>query len=522
MADSIASAKSRPDEERAADPKKDPQKDPDEASGRAGGSAGGPDGPGGTAGAGGVPGEPAGRRDRAGTAGVTGGASGEGGSAGEGGGPAETAEPTGTVAAGGASGGPVGAVGTGGAPGRQAGKAGKADKGGEIDKADTAGTAGASRGPAGTAEAAGTASAARPGNAGVAGTADALPYGPPGRPFAKSPFMFGLTGALGVLTAWGLAQALVSARSVIVLTLVALFLAAGLNPIVEALQRRRVPRRAAISIVFVAVIAFFVLFGLAIVPPVTSETTNFIQAIPGYVNELLGNETIKQLDAEFQLLARLRDYVVSGDLGATVAGGILGAGAVVLDGIFSGFTLLVLTLYFLGSLPTIKEYLLSLVPASRRARTRAMSDEILDGIGGYVAGNVLISAIAGVVAWLFLVIAGAEYALALALVVAVTDLIPLVGATIGAVIVTGVTLLQSVPLGIASAIFFLIYQQVENYLIYPKVMKRSVDVAPAVTIIAALFGGALLGIVGALIAIPAAAAVALIIREVVIPRQAAL
>lgn len=349
---------------------------------------------------------------------------------------------------------------------------------------------------------------------------DALPYGPPGRPIAKSPFVFGLTATLGGLTAWGLAQALVSARSVIVLTLVALFLAAGLNPIVEALQRRGLPRRAAISIVFAGVIALFVLFGLAIVPPVAAETANLVRAVPGHVNELLGNETIKRLDAEFQLLAKLRDYVTSGELGATIAGGLVGAGAVVLDGIFSGVTLLVLTLYFLGSLAAIKEYLLRLVPASRRPRTRAMSDEILAGIGGYVGGAMLISATAGVVAWLFLTIAGAEYALALALVVAVTDLIPLVGATIGAAFVTCVALLQSVPLGIASAVFFLVYQQVENYFIYPKVMKRSVDVAPAVTVIAALFGGALLGIVGALIAIPAAAAVALIIREVVIPHQA--
>ena len=372
------------------------------------------------------------------------------------------------------------------------------------------------------------AGAGEPGNGAGAGGGVSVardvaePYGLPGRPLSKNPFMFGLTAALGVLTAWGLAQALVSGRSVIVLTLVAMFLAVGLNPIVEALQRRRMPRRAAISIVFVAVIAFFVLFGFAIVPPVAEEMTEFVQAVPGYVNELLSNETIKQLDADYQILAKLRDYVTSGDLGATIAGGIVGAGAVVLDGIFTGFTLLVLILYFLGSLPAIKEYLLGLVPASRRPRTRAMTDEILTGIGGYVAGNVLISVIAGVLTWLFLAIAGAEYALALALVVAVTDLIPLVGATIGAVFVTGVVLLQSIPLGIASAIFFIVYQQVENYVIYPRVMKRSVDVAPAVTVIAALFGGSLMGIVGALIAIPVAAAVALIIREVVLPRQAAL
>ncbi|MCG5220964.1 AI-2E family transporter [Streptosporangium sp. KLBMP 9127] len=350
----------------------------------------------------------------------------------------------------------------------------------------------------------------------------ALPYGLPGKPLSKSPFLFGLTGALGVLTAIGLAQALMSARSVIVLIVVAMFLAVGLNPVVETLQRWRLGRRWAILIVFAGVIAFFVLFGLAIVPPVSQESTEFVQAFPGYIDELLANPTIRQLDADYQLLTRLQEYIAGGALGSTVAGGILGAGAVVLGAFFSGITLLVLTLYFLGSLHTIKDYLFGLVPTSRRARTRAMGDEILDGIGGYVAGNVLISVIAGVLSYVFLTVAGAKYALALALVVAVTDLIPLVGATIGAVLVSAVGLLQSLPLAIACAVFFLVYQQVENYVIYPRVMKRSVDVAPAVTVIAALFGGALLGIVGALLAIPVAAAISLIIREVVMPRQSRL
>ncbi|MFF4411043.1 AI-2E family transporter [Streptosporangium sp. NPDC001559] len=350
----------------------------------------------------------------------------------------------------------------------------------------------------------------------------AEPYGKPGEPLTRNPFLIGLTGGLGVLTAWALAQALITARSVIVLVVVAMFLAVGLNPAVEALQRRGMPRRGAISIVFGGVILFFVLFGLAIVPPVSREAASFVSAVPGYVRELLANPTLRTLDSDYQILTRIGDYVTSGGLAQTVAGGLVGAGAVVFDAFFSGFTLLVLTLYFLGSLPSIKDYLFRLVPTSRRERTRALGDEILDGIGGYVAGNLLISVIAGVTTWVFLAVLNMPYALALALVVAVADLIPLVGATIGAVLVTLVALLQSWTLGVACGVFFLIYQQVENYLIYPRVMKRSVDVAPAVTVIAALFGGALMGIVGALLAIPVAAAIALIIREVVLPRQARL
>ncbi|MGJ6962401.1 AI-2E family transporter [Streptosporangium sp. G11] len=346
------------------------------------------------------------------------------------------------------------------------------------------------------------------------------PYGHPGKPLAKSPFILGLTAGMGLLTAWALSQALVTSRSVIVLVVVAMFLAVGLNPAVEALQRRRMARRWSISIVFGGVILFFVLFGLAIVPPVSQEAASFVKAVPGYVEELLANPTLRELDTDYEILTRIGTYITSGGLAQTVAGGLVGAGAVVFNAFFSGVTLLVLTLYFLGSLPSIKDYLFQLVPNSRRERTRALGDEILDGIGGYVAGNLLISVIAGVVTWVFLAVLGVEYALALALVVAVTDLVPLVGATIGAALVTLVALLQSGTLGIACGIFFLVYQQVENYLIYPRVMKRSVDVAPAVTVIAALFGGALMGIVGALLAIPVAAAIALLIREVVIPRQA--
>ncbi|MFI6501023.1 AI-2E family transporter [Nonomuraea typhae] len=343
-------------------------------------------------------------------------------------------------------------------------------------------------------------------------------YGLPGKPLARGPFLFGLIGGLGVLTAIAIGQMVVRSLSVIILITVAMFLAVGLNPAVEALQRRRMSRRTSIAIVFAGVIAAFASFGLAIVPPVSQQLADFVRAVPGYLTELGNNPTVQMLEQDYQILSQLRSFL-TGTAATTLASGIMGAGLVVVDSLFTTVTLLVLMLYFLGSLHTIKVYLLKLVPASRRERTGALTEEILGGIGGYVAGNVLISVIAGVLSWIFLTVAGVPYALALALIVAITDLIPLVGATIGAVLVTGVAFLGSVPAGIACAIFFVVYQQVENYLIYPRVMKRSVDVTPAVTVIAALFGGALLGIVGALLAIPVAAAIALIIRETVLPRQ---
>ncbi|KAB8197996.1 AI-2E family transporter [Nonomuraea phyllanthi] len=373
-------------------------------------------------------------------------------------------------------------------------------------------------GPAAPGVAVGASPPAEAGGSGQDRDDAAQPYGLPGKPLARGPFLFGLVGGLGVLTAIAIAQMVVASLSTIILIVVAMFLAVGLNPAVEALQRRGLARRGAISIVFAGVIVAFALFGLAIVPPVSQQLSEFVAAVPDYVTELGKNPTLHQLDADYQILAQLKTFVTT-TLGPSLASGIMGAGLVVLNGVYTTVTLLVLMLYFLGSLHTIKDYLLRLVPSSRRARTRAISEEILTGIGGYVAGNVLISVIAGVLTWIFLSIAGVQYALALALVVALTDLIPLVGATIGAVLVTGVALLQSLPAGIACAIFFVVYQQVENYFVYPRVMKRSVDVTPAVTVIAALFGGALLGIVGALLAIPVAAAIALIIREVLVPRQ---
>ncbi|MFL6056088.1 MAG: AI-2E family transporter [Actinoallomurus sp.] len=362
--------------------------------------------------------------------------------------------------------------------------------------------------------------AAREREAGV----DALfPFGRPGRPLTRGhPFVFGFYGALGVLVAYMLVQAITDARQVIILITVALFLAVGLNPAVEALTRIGVSRRWGVLIVFLCLVGFFVGFGFAIVPPLTEQVTAFINNLTsgsGYIEQLQNNPKLQDWDHRYHLLQRAKTALQSKDLGKQAANGILGVGQVVISGVFSMLTVLILTLYFLGSLPSITGFMYRLAPRSRRARVALLGDEILSRIGGYVAGNVLISVIAGVTSYIFLLIANVPYALALALLVAITDLIPLIGATIGAVLVTAIAFFSGMWVGIAAAIFFLVYQQVENYVIQPRVMKKSVDVQPAVTIIAALLGGALLGMIGALLAIPTAAAVALILREVVMPRQ---
>jgi predicted PurR-regulated permease PerM len=356
-----------------------------------------------------------------------------------------------------------------------------------------------------------------------AGVDDLYPFGRPGRPLTRGhPFVFGFYGALGVLAAYMLVQAFTDAREVIILIVVALFLAVGLNPAVEALERVGVSRRWSVLLVFLGLVGFFVGFGFAIVPPLSEQITAFIHNMSsgnGYLQQLQNNPRLQNWDHRYHLLEKARTALQSKDLGRQAADGIVGVGQVVISGVFSTLTVLILTLYFLSSLPNITGFMYRLAPRSRRARVALLGDEILTRIGGYVAGNLVISIIAGVTSYIFLLIVGVPYALALALLVAITDLIPLIGATIGAVLVIAVGLFSGLWTGIATAIFFVIYQQVENYVVQPRVMKRSVDVQPAVTIIAALLGGALLGVIGALLAIPAAAAVALILREVVMPRQ---
>jgi predicted PurR-regulated permease PerM len=335
----------------------------------------------------------------------------------------------------------------------------------------------------------------------------------------RSPFRIGFAGALGAGFAYLLYQALVSARSVLVLVIVAAFLAIGLNPIVSRLERAGMRRGAAVGIVFVGLLGFFTLFGYAVLPPVINQVSNFVDAVPHYVKDLQGNGTIRDLDRRFGVIDKLNQYVTTGEFGTRIAGNVVSVTQQVAGFVLKALTILILTLYFLSSFNAIKRTAYRLVPRTRRARFSLISDEVLSRVGGYVAGAVVVALIAGVTSLIWVSSLGIPYPLALALIVTLTDVIPLIGATIGAVIVTVVAFFVSLPVGIATGIFFLVYQQVENYLIYPRVMSRSVDVNPAAAIVGALIGGTLLGFVGALLAVPATAAIQLILREVLVPRQ---
>lgn len=346
--------------------------------------------------------------------------------------------------------------------------------------------------------------------------------GEPGPPVDhRAPFFVGFVGGLGALVAYWLATQAAAIGSTLVLLVVSLFLAAGLDPAVRWLERLpRMRRSYAVAIVIIGVLIAIALFVVAIVPVISDQVATITANAPEWLDRLRSNRQIQDLDERYQIIDRIRDYVSQGDFVSSLFGGALGVGLAVLGALFNVFIILVLTLYFLSSLDTTKRALYRLAPASRRDRVARLGDRIIQSIGGYVSGAFVVALCAGVSSLVFLLVVGmSEYAVALAFVVAVLDVIPMIGATLGAVVVTAIGFAEDPRIGIACVVFYAIYQQIENYVIYPKVMARSVDIPGAVTVIAALVGAGLLGVVGALLAIPTAAAILMLIREVWVRRQ---
>ena len=345
--------------------------------------------------------------------------------------------------------------------------------------------------------------------------------GEPGPPLDhRAPFYLGFVGAAGALVAYWLLTNIVAIGSTLILIVVALFLAAGLNPAVTFFERRGVRRSYAVLLVIICVLIAVLLFLVAIVPVITDQVKSITDEAPQWFDRLQHNRQVQDLDDEYDVIDKARDYVTGGNFVGTLFGGALGIGLAVLGALFNAFIILVLTLYFLSSLDTTKSALYRLAPASRRDRVTRLGNRIIESVGGYVAGAFIVAMCAGISSVVFLFAVGlGKYAVALAFVVALLDVIPMIGATIGAVVVTAIGFAEDPKIGIACVIFYVIYQQVENYVIYPRVMSKSVDVPGAVTVIAALVGAALLGVVGALLAIPTAAAILMLTREVFVRRQ---
>lgn len=341
---------------------------------------------------------------------------------------------------------------------------------------------------------------------------------PPGRPFGRrSPFLVGLVGAFGVATAYVLLQLLVDARDVLVLVGLALFLAIGLDPAVRWLGRW-VPRWAATAVVTVVMILVVGGFLAAAIPPLVSQTTALAHQLPHYLGELQDrSSTIGRLNQQYHLQDRLT-AALSQESGTGIFGGLLGAGQLVLSATAKTLTVVFLTVYFLYDLPRIRRLLYRLIPRTRRERAVLLGDEMFAKIGGFVLGNLITSGIAGFGTFVWLAAWRVPYPLLLSLMVALLDLIPIVGSTLAGVIVSLVALTVSVPVAIFTALFYIGYRLAEDYLIVPRVIGKVIEVPATVTLVAVLVGGAVLGIVGALVAIPVAASIRIILLETVFPR----
>ncbi len=341
-------------------------------------------------------------------------------------------------------------------------------------------------------------------------------FGVPGPPLKRNPFLIGFLGGLGILLAYGVFVGLSNAASILVLIFIAMFLAVGLNPAVVRLRAWGVPRGLAVTAVTLGILLLFCGGLTALIPPLVTQSTEFVQKVPDLLASLQRNQTIRDLVERYDLLARVQS-IASPSTISNALGGVFGGAALVFGTIFNVVTVLVLTIYFMSAFDRIKETAYRLVPASRRQRVRLIADEILAKVGAYMVGALAIAVLAGVCTWIFAQIVGLGYPFALAVVVAICDLIPQVGATIGAVIVSIVGFATSWQAGVACVIFFVVYQQAENFLIYPTVMRKSVAVSDVAAVTAALLGVALFGVIGALIAIPMVAAVQLIMREIAMP-----
>ena len=353
------------------------------------------------------------------------------------------------------------------------------------------------------------------------GAGDGGPLQPAGR-HPHGPVVLGFLYALGALAAFWLGGLLLSVGNVIVLVVVALFLAAGLNPVVEFFVKHGMRRPWAVLVVISVVLLLLTLFFVALVPVISDQVAALVKNAPDWLSSLQRNRQIQKLDNQYHIIDKADTFISSGKWASTLFGGVVGIGVAVLGFLANAFVVTVLTLYFLASLAHTKKTLYDLAPASRRERVTELGDRIFDSIGAYVSGAFVVAMCAGISSLIFLFAVGlGQYAVALSAVVTLLDIIPMIGATLGAAVVTAIGFATDVKIGLACLVFYVIYQQVENYLIYPRVMQRSVDVPGQVIVIAALIGAALLGVVGALLAIPTAAAVLLLVRELWLPRQEA-
>ncbi|WP_295835249.1 AI-2E family transporter [uncultured Microbacterium sp.] len=339
------------------------------------------------------------------------------------------------------------------------------------------------------------------------------------RPYAAGFFL-----TLGGLTAILLGLALSNLSTVLIYIAIALFVALALDPLVRFLVRRGLSRAWSIVIVFGGLAVVLAGSLWLLIPPVVRQVEQFVGDIPTFVNDLVDSEAVRWVETNFgdslgDVLKEVQGFVTNPANIAAIGGGLLQVGIDIGTFISGAIIVLVLSLYFLASLPKMKNSLVRLTPARSRETVADMTGQITDSVGGYLAGMVVLALCNAVFAFIVLTILGQPFAALLAALAFGITLIPLVGSVLFWATATIFTLIVSPTAGLIFAIVYLVYMQIEAYLLTPRVMNRTISIPGALVVIGALVGGTLLGLLGALVAIPVTASVLLIIKQIVIPRQ---
>ena len=320
-----------------------------------------------------------------------------------------------------------------------------------------------------------------------------------------------------VIAAWALLSIVAITRQVISWLLVSIFLALALNPAVEWFMRHGVRRRGhAAGITYALALVAVAALGYAFIPTLVHQINDFVQALPGYVDDLTkGRGRLGFLQTKYHIVDKIREAVNQG--GASKVLGLTGTAISITKSVITLvvaiITIAFLTFFMLLEGPVWMERIYGLVPERCRPRWRAIGRDVYRTVGGYVTGNLLISLIAGILTTIVLLAVGVPYAVALGVIVAVLDLIPLAGATIAAIIIGTVSFLHTVTAGIVVVVFFVVYQQIENQFLQPVIYGRTVQLSPLAVLVSVLIGAQLAGILGALGAIPVAGAIQVILLD---------
>jgi predicted PurR-regulated permease PerM len=340
---------------------------------------------------------------------------------------------------------------------------------------------------------------------------------------SKHPLYVGFMGTVGVGVALLVYWIGSNTTQLLLWIVAALFIALGLDPVVRWLETKKFPRAAgivmAVSTLTLAVAGFFA----TLIPTIVQQVTQIVQQAPGWIQDFIDSDFFRSIDSQFgvrdRITQELEKFVNDPAAIGGIFGGVVGFGSTLANGLFGALIVLVLSLYFLAALPAMKKWGYRLAPRSRRARVQALSEEITASVGNYVIGQAVVALLNATFAFIVMSIVGVPFAVLLAFVVALLAFIPLVGGMIAGVIVTLIALSAGWQTAVVYAICYFAYLQFEAYFISPRVMQKAVAVPGAVAVISVIAGGSLLGVLGALIAIPTAAAIMLLVKEIFIVRQ---